>query len=227
METTVEKVKHDTSLKTKKKQKNYILTPERFLSRDERKKLIKHCQEHAEFDLLRGRMTWPVRYMLIDLALYSGLRVGEMAVLKIGDIYLKGEDSYIIVRHGKGNRMRTVYMDSKLAVHLKEYIKYKSRTLKQSIDAESPLFSGRNAKHSQAITLMKSFKVAITTCGLRQSLSIHSCRHTYATFLLQGTGNLRYVQRQLGHSDITMTSLYADILPEENGPLANKISRDE
>lgn len=74
---------------------------------------------------------------------------------------------------------------------------------------------------------MKSFKKAIEVSGLRNELSIHKCRHTYATYLLQGTKDLRYVQKQLGHADINMTSLYADILPEENGVLANKISREE
>jgi len=73
---------------------------------------------------------------------------------------------------------------------------------------------------------MKSFKKAIFETGIRKKLSIHSARHTYATFLLKDTQNLRYVQQQLGHSNIAMTSHYANILPEENGILANKIQRD-
>ncbi len=73
--------------------------------------------------------------MLIDLALYSGLRVGEMAALKVGDISFKEPDPFIIVRHGKGNKKRTVYIDLKLTKHLKEFINYKAKTLKQSIDS--------------------------------------------------------------------------------------------
>jgi site-specific recombinase XerD len=88
----------------------------------------------------------------------------------------------------------------------------------------SHLFSGRDGKHSPPITLMKSFKQA---AGLPERYSIHEARHTYATYLLYDTGNLRYVMQQLGHSDISMTALYANILPEENGHLANKILRDE
>ena len=51
--------------------------------------------------------------MLVDLTLYSGLRVGEMAALKVGDIFFKEPDPYIIVRHDKGNKKRTVYIDQR------------------------------------------------------------------------------------------------------------------
>lgn len=207
--------------------KNYILTPEDFLSKKERQQLMKICREHAELDLLKGRQTWLVRFMLIDLALYSGLRVAEMAALKIGDLIFQDIVPYIVVRHGKGDKKRTVYVDQKLVKHLKEFIAYKSKGLKQSIDKESPLFSGRDGKHSPPITLMKSFKQAIEVAGLPNRYSIHKARHTYATYLLHDTGNLRYVMQQLGHSDMSMTALYANILPEENGHLANKILRDE
>lgn len=209
------------------KKHNYILTPEDFLSREERKQLINTCKENSIIDLKEGRQTWVTRYMLIDLALYSGLRVQEIADLKIRDIELKGDSPYLIIRHGKGDRERVVYLEAKLADHLREYIEYKSKSLNQSIEPDSPLFAGRYGKKSPTITFQKSFKVACKEAGLRSRLSIHSCRHTYATFLLHDTGNLRYVQKQLGHSDIGMTSLYADVLPEENGKLANKISREE
>jgi site-specific recombinase XerD len=74
---------------------------------------------------------------------------------------------------------------------------------------------------------MKSFKTAIIEAGIREELSIHSARHTYATFLYHDSGkDLRFVQKQLGHSSIAMTSVYTDILPEENGKLAQMIKRD-
>ena len=213
-------------MKTSKKRKKYVLTPEDFLNRKERQILMKTCQERSELDLLKGRTTWPVRYMLIDLALYTGLRVSEISALKIGDINLEESDPFLIVRNGKGGRKRTVYFDDKLAKHLKSFISYKRKTLKHSINEDAPLFMGNTGKHSTALTLQLSWKKAIETAGLPSRYSIHKARHTYATFLLHDTGNLRYVQQQLGHSDIAMTSLYADILPEMNGKLANQIRRD-
>ena len=87
------------------------------------------------------------------------------------------------------------------------------------------LFTGRDGKHWATITLMKSSKRAIKESHLPSHYSIHSARHTYATFILHATNNLRYVQKQLGHSKINMTALYADVLPSENGNLANKIRK--
>ena len=209
-----------------KPRKTYILTPEDYFSRKERRVIMKLCQERSELDLLKGRQTWPVRYMLIDLAMYSGLRVAEIAALKIGDLNLQGKDPFLIVRNGKGNKKRTVYLDVYLNKHLKQFIEYENKALYQSIESEAPLFAGRKGKHSPTITLNKSFKQGVFSAGLRDKLSIHSARHTYATFLLHDTKNLRYVQKQLGHSNIPMTAHYANILPEENGISANQIVSD-
>jgi len=53
---------------------------------------MKICREQSDLDLLKGRQTWPVRYMLIDLALFSGLRVAEIAALKLGDLNFQEPD---------------------------------------------------------------------------------------------------------------------------------------
>jgi len=209
-----------------KKQKNYVIDPEKFLDRDERKQLLKTCRDRAELDLLHGRRSWVVRYMLLDLALFSGLRVAEIAALRIGDLYLKVKQPHLIVRNGKGSKKRAVYLDSFLVKHLRDFIQKKQTTLGEPIEPDTPLFTGRNGDHCQPMTLMKSFKRAIDEAGLPSNYSIHSARHTYATFLLHDTKNLRYVQRQLGHVNISMTALYSGILPEENGALANQIVRD-
>ncbi len=204
----------------------HTITRDKFLDREERKQLLKHCKDHAELDLLHGRRTWIVRYMLVDLALYSGLRVAEIAALKIGDLFLKAKDPYVMVWRGKGDKKRAVYLDEGLVRHLKDFIRKKRTTFGESNEETDPLFAGRNGMHCPPITLMKSFKRAIAEAGLPDRYSIHSARHCYATFLLHDTGNLRYVQRQLGHTDIGITALYANILPEENSQLANQIVRD-
>lgn len=212
--------------RTNPPRKPYKIDRDQFLDREERKKILNICRTRADLDLLKGRRAWIVRYMLVDLALYSGLRVAEIAALRIGDLYLTAKDPYIMVWKGKGDRKRSVYIDSGLVKHLQGFIQLKEKTLGESVEEDAPLFSGRNGDHPQPITLMKSFKRATEESRLPEHYSIHNARHTYATFLLHDTKNLRYVQRQLGHSSITMTALYSGILPEENGQLANQISRD-
>ena len=59
------------------------------------------------------------------------------------------------------------------------------------------------------------FKEALKISGLPEVYSIHACRHTYGTFLYQRTKNLRLVQKQLGHSSVTTTTVYADVTAQE------------
>jgi len=205
------------------KSTTYNIDREKILDHEQREKLIKTSRDKAELDLLHGRETWVKRYMLIDLALFTGLRVAEITNLTIGDINLKAKDPYLIVRNGKRGKKRDVYLDKELVKHIKAFINWKKKTMREEVENDSPLFSGREGKHCAVITLMKSFKRAIEDSHLPLHFSIHSARHTYATFLLHATNNLRYVQKQLGHSKISMTALYADVLPSENGSLANKI----
>ena len=63
---------------------------------------------------------------------------------------------------------------------------------------------------------MQVWKSAIKRAGLPRELSIHSARHTMAVHLLRKTGNLRQVQKQLGHaSPATTANMYADVSFED------------
>lgn len=207
---------------------NYRIDRTKFLSPPEARQLIKTCEEHSIVDIAKGRKTWVTRYMLVHLALHSGLRIAELADLQIGDLYLKGiTDMYLIVRHGKGRgakgKKRDVYLDREIIKHIRDYIAYKKKVLKQPITPESPLLARKDDIKYSTTGLHLSFKRAIEAAGLPKHYSPHSCRHTYATMLYAKTNNLRFVQKQLGHSSLNMTVLYADISPELNTDLANAI----
>ena len=205
----------------------YKITRDKFLSAKEVRRLLRLCEERALVDLVKGRKTWVTRYMLIHLALNSGLRVSEIAALKINDLFLNSRsDTYLIVRRGKGRgsvgRKRDVYLDKEIVKHLKQYLGVK-RTWGEPVDDVSPFFSGRAGKHFSITALEISFKKAIKAAELPCHYSIHSSRHTYATMLLAKTSNLRFVQKQLGHANLNMTALYANVLPEMNQSLANAL----
>ena len=202
---------------------SYAITREKFLSNQEQKKLLKVCKERSDKDRRAGRRTGVVRYMLVHIALNSGLRVSEIAALKIGDLHFNGMENYLIVQRGKSGKKRDVYLDQSLVKHLVEFKAIKECDWNEAIDVEAPLFSGRGGRHYTTTALEISFKKAIEAAGLSMRYSIHSSRHTYATLLLAKTGNLRFVQKQLGHSSITTTSLYADVMPEQNQRLAEAI----
>lgn len=209
----------------------YKITRDKFFDAKERQKLLKVCKEMAELDLIKGRKTWPVRCAIIYLALNAGLRVSEIAELKIKDLNLTANDPYLLVRKGKRRKSksgkftklnpRDVYIDKELTGYIKKFLSWKKKSWKESVDSEAPLFAGRGGKHFTPTALEISFKKAIEKAGLPSHYSIHSCRHTYATHELHATGNMKFVQKQLGHSNMAMTGLYADILPSEKGKLAN------
>ena len=206
----------------------YRITRDKFLSSSEARRLLKTCQEKALVDTAYGRNTWVTRYMLVHLAFNTGLRVSEIADLEIGDLFLKGiSDVYLIVRHGKGKgkkgKKRDVYLDRVIVKHIRDYIDYKKKVLDQSVDIDAPFFASNGGKKFTTTGLYLSFKKALKAANIPQHYSIHSARHTYATMLLAKTNNLRFVQKQLGHSSINMTALYADVLPELNHNLANSI----
>ena len=198
----------------KQRGQHYEITREKFFDTLERDTIIEHTRQKAAEDQEKGRTTWVNRWMLIHLAFYSGLRVAEIADLNISDVFVHVTAPYIKVKNGKGSKPRIVYIDNGLVDHLKEFT--------QGRRLQDPLFNSGGKKYTTA-SLWHSFKQAVKAAGLREDLTIHSARHTYATLLLEKTGNIRYVQKQLGHSSLNITSLYADILPEKNGILANMI----
>jgi len=201
----------------------YAITRDKFFSAVEKRGLLRICRDRATSDLIEGRKNWITRYMLLHLALNSGLRVSEIADLNVGDLHMNGKDNYLIVQNGKGKRKRDVYLDTEIVGHLQEYLEIREKEWEEVIEETAPLFSGRGGKHYTATALHISFKKAIEAAGLPRTFSIHSARHTYATLLLAKTNSLRFVQKQLGHASIAMTSLYADVLPEMNQTLANAI----
>ena len=140
--------------------------------------------------------------MLIDTALSTGLRVGEIAAIKISDIDIKR--GLIRVRRLKRKKkvIDSLAISPELIKHIKEYVG--DRTI-------GTLILGERGNLSR-VGLQQAWKSAIRKAGLPRELSIHSARHTVAVHLLKKTKNLRQVQKQLGHaSPITTACLYADV----------------
>ena len=208
-----------------KRRKAYAIDRSKFLTLDETKKLLKVCDDLASLDLLKGRSTWITRSMLVGLALRSGLRVSELANLKVGDIHIGHNDSYLTVTRGKGGKRRDVYFNGALSKHLKSYLEIKKKSWRMSVTDSDYLFShGDDGQKYSTTGLHLSVKKALRKVGLAHH-TIHHCRHTYATILLQDTGgDIRAVQKQLGHASLSMTSLYADVLPQRRQELADKLS---
>ena len=184
------------------------VTFDKFMSEDEVKALHKTL-EAAVIIAKSKAYQGPVRdQCLLLLAIGTGLRVSEIAALKIEDIDLKRGGNTLIVRHGKGNRLREVKFSSTLKTLIQDYLDYR--------DSDSPyLFVSERQDHMFPTAIQKVFKKWAKRSGLPARYSIHSCRHYYASALLRVSKNLRLVQQQLGHSNPSTTTAYAFALDEE------------
>ena len=181
----------------------WTLSNDKYMAEHELKTLRKSTEDKSLADLAKGRTTWPRIWMLIDLATCSGLRVAEMANLKVKDISFKNPPTLHVL--GKGNKERGVGINSKLVKHIKAHIK------QEELSDGDHLLTSSHRKPFTTRALQKHFKRACSIAGLPDHYSIHACRHTFGTVLYQSTKNLREVQKQLGHSKPSTTAIYADV----------------
>jgi len=123
---------------------DYKITRDKFFDTHERKSILKTCEDLANEDKAKGRMTWPIRYMLVHLALSSGLRVSEIAALRLEEVRLKAKPPYIFCMQWEAREIQGLYIDRELVSHIKQFIWQKNTVWDQLINEDAPLFSGRN-----------------------------------------------------------------------------------
>ncbi len=161
-------------------------------------------------DAASGARQGVVSWALVDTAMLTGLRVNELAQLRVGD-FIAGR-SCLRVQRTKRRKptTETMAIPPELVKHLRDFIAWKCAA-GEPVAADSPLFRGKRGPMT-LFGMQKIWKVCIRRAGLARELSIHSARHTIAVHLLAKTGNLRHVQKQLGHlSPIVTANLYADV----------------
>ncbi len=181
---------------------------EKYMDLGEIKQLRTVTEAWAITDLKHGRVQGPKAWLLVDLALSTGLRVSEMAALRISDFDFKRSAVKVVRVKKKASKPEVMAISTDLTRHVQEYVE-------STGPKEGPLFAGqRGALTAQG--LQRIWKQAIKRAGLPKELSIHSARHSLAVRLLKRTGNLRQVQKQLGHaSPATTANMYADVSFED------------
>ncbi|MDZ7796962.1 MAG: tyrosine-type recombinase/integrase [Candidatus Marinimicrobia bacterium] len=171
--------------------KTWIITTEKYLNATEIAKLRKVIEKAKLYAKSRGRQRGVRDHAIIELALGTGLRVSEISELKVEDLTLKREAS-LIVRNGKGGKMREVRFSSRLKDIIKEHLDYRDS------NSEYVFYTGHSDKMSVS-ALQQVFKKYAREAGLSEKYSIHACRHSYAVSLFAASGyNLKLLQRQMG-----------------------------
>ena len=189
------------------------MDPGKFLTREEANKLLDIVRRRANAAIARGQKVAVRDCFIVDMALSTGLRVAEIAHLKCGDIFLKGPVCSLLVRRGKGGKKRLVRFNGSFKRHYEEYIRWKQSVGEPLGPGDPLLLSSNSDGHMTTRALQKAFKRSAARAGLAGHYSIHCLRHTYACELYRASGyNLRLVQKQLGHSCISTTQVYADVM---------------
>jgi integrase len=162
-------------------------------------------------------------FMASLLALFCGLRIGEVSKLKKEAIDLGSERIKIV--QGKGSKDRYVMLPSKLKPLLEKWLRITES--EYFIPSYSEKGISENYLAVKFRRYLKKAKLLIetnkTSNGQQRHLySFHTLRHTYATYLLEKGVDLYYIQRSLGHSDIYTTQIYAYVSQKD---LKNKIDK--
>jgi len=162
---------------------------------------------------------------LLHFSFYLGLRVKEMACLRISDVVdINGElkDEIVLKREmTKGNQGRTVYLaHPKVRQALQGYLGFRKK-FENTFFYEAPLFRSQIAGKFSPNTMQMLFSNMYKEVGL-EGASSHSGRRSFATRLLEQGVNIKSVQTLLGHSSIITTSIYV----EDNPYLLANISRN-
>lgn len=132
----------------------------------------------------------------------SGIRLGEILNLRVEDMWW--ERDQIFIKNGKGRKDRVVPFSGILKELLKHYFdKYKPIYW---------LFEGQDGKHPYSErSIQNVVKNAVKKAQINKKVTPHTMRHCFATHLLDGGTDVRYIQELLGHADIKTTLIYTHV----------------
>lgn len=143
---------------------------------------------------------------MIELTYSTGLRVGELIGLKIGDLHL--ELGFIKV-FGKGSKERIIPIGEMAVDSLNNYL-HNARPvfLKKSNDF---VFLNQHGKPLTRQNFYLMLKEKARIAGITKHISPHTLRHSFASHLLERGIDLRLIQELLGHEDISTTEIYTHV----------------
>ncbi|MDH5721058.1 MAG: site-specific integrase [Spirochaetia bacterium] len=145
-----------------------------------------------------------LKHRLFFSVMYAGgLRISEVLKLQVKDIDL--ENLTIRVRRSKGKKDRITVLSQKLTADLKNVIDRKNPN---DFVFES---SHRKGGPLAARSMQKVFQRAAKISGITKNATPHDLRHSFATHLLEGGTDIRYIQKLLGHANIKTTTVYTKV----------------
>lgn len=144
---------------------------------------------------------------MLELTYSGGLRLSELIALNLTDIDLAECCMHVT---GKGSKDRIAMIGDKARQALSAWLRQRSRLPMADCD-EHALFINRRGKRLTPRAVQQRFAYWAKKHGLGSTLHPHMLRHSFATHLLESSGDLRAVQELLGHADISTTQVYTHL----------------
>lgn len=142
---------------------------------------------------------------ILELFYSSGLRLSELTGLNLHDLDLAEGSARVI---GKGNKQREVPVGKMARQALSEWLKVRGELLKGDTSA---IFISKLGKRLSVRSIQSRIDHWSKQLGLHQHVHPHMLRHSFASHMLESSGDLRAVQELLGHADISTTQIYTHL----------------
>ena len=138
----------------------------------------------------------------------SGLRLAELCNLDLTSISIKERSCRVV---GKGNKTRDLPIGRKAIQAIRDWLVHRSEFIKEpDINTEKALFLNNKGKRISPRSVQLRLAKLSKMRGL-PSVNPHMLRHSFASHVLESSGDLRAVQEMLGHSDIGTTQIYTKL----------------
>ena len=142
---------------------------------------------------------------MMELIYSSGLRLAELASLDVSSVS-RGHPTITVT--GKGNKQRILPVGRKAQQAVADWLAVRGEWAN---DHEPALFISTRGGRISHRSIQARLEVRAKQVGLNQRLHPHMLRHSFASHLLESSGDLRAVQELLGHADISTTQIYTHL----------------
>lgn len=144
---------------------------------------------------------------VVTLLYGCGLRISEALSLNVGDLPKGRTDTNTMVVRGKRGRERVVPVLPVVQAAIAEY----ARLVPHELVTGEALFLGKRGGRLNPRAVQKTMELVRRVLGLPESATPHAMRHSFATHLLAGGGDLRCIQELLGHASLSTTQHYTEV----------------
>lgn len=142
---------------------------------------------------------------MMELLYSSGLRLAELVGLDVTDLDLRQQQVRVV---GKGNKQRYIPVGRLALAALRDWLAQRANVANVK---ETALFVSKRGTRVNPRTVQYRLEHWQQQQGLEQHVHPHKLRHSFASHVLESSGDLRAVQEMLGHADISTTQIYTHL----------------